>query len=422
MNTLRSLAIGAILGCLSVIALAQTDITDAELNNNVDFRQGMGSSQRVSLREVLLRTGCEAKLSSALVLYEWLFQKYAQVLEPFLPRPVTNRRVESITEMEHSVLFQFRNLFTFLVSDQNRVISVSCRLTAQQRDRIRAALHSAISQPDLEAFVEALATRSGARMAGLDYTIRMSEDTTNDTSVTYLGCLPLTTYALGPGLSGNFDKFTGLPIHAQFAYDVPPYEPPYRDVIEDEEGFNLALPLAIQHVPWGAYRLAVLAPVYTVPDFGENQVYQSPRHAALIAANKRCLITDIIALPIRDDNKILQYVNFSFDSQTRELLAMSEDLHGSTVGTVSGDRKSALNLTQMVALPNLQLKMPLNSVKDAGPMPDDGLTKVIVRQGKFFFNAQLDPKQRVIWIEGRPYQATRAFTEKLLKLLPRSAL
>jgi len=220
-------------------------------------------------------------------------------------------------------------------------------------------------------------------------------------------------------LSGNFDKFTGLPIHVQFAYDVPPYEPPFRDVIEDEEGYNLALPLATEHVPWASYRLAVLAPVYTVPDFGENQVYQSPRHAALIAANKRCLITDIIALPVRDDNKIVQYVNFSFDSQTRELLAMSEDLTGSTVGAPIGSLKSALNLTQMIALPNRQLKMPLNSVKDAGPMPEKGLRKVIVRQGKLFFNANLDAEKRVIWIEGKPYQSTRAFTEKLLKLFPR---
>ena len=419
MKTLRSLTITATLGCVTAIAFAQAGITEAELNHNVNFRQGMGSTQRISLREVLLRTGHEAKLSSALVLYEWLFQKYSRVLETVLPRLAQNRRVESITEIEHSVMFQFRKFFTFLVSDQNRVISFSCRLTVQQRDQIREAFHPAISQPDLEAFVEALATRSGASLAGLDYIFRTSEDTPYNRPVAYLGCLPLTRYALGPGLSGNFDKFTGLPIHVQFAYDVPPYEPPFRDVIEDEEGYNLALPLATEHVPWASYRLAVLAPVYTVPDFGENQVYQSPRHAALIAANKRCLITDIIALPVRDDNKIVQYVNFSFDSQTRELLAMSEDLTGSTVGAPIGSLKSALNLTQMIALPNRQLKMPLNSVKDAGPMPEKGLRKVIVRQGKLFFNANLDAEKRVIWIEGKPYQSTRAFTEKLLKLFPR---
>lgn len=52
-------------------------------------------------------------------------------------------------------------------------------------------------------------------------------------------------------------------------------------------------------------------------------------------------------------------------------------------------------------------------------MPEKGLRKVMVRQDKIFFNARLDAERRIIWVEGKPYKSTRAFTDKLLKFFPR---
>lgn len=289
------------------------------------------------------------------------------------------------------------------------------------RNRIKQSTSGPVSDDVLSSIATELANRSGARIAGLDYITRFFPRDGDDSSVSYLGCLRGTEYPLGPGVSGNFDKYSGLPIHVQFSYETWPYEAPFRDVIGEEEGYALALPLAFERVPWPAFRLITTDPVFQIPNFRALQITRSPRHDALIAENRRCLVTTVLAAPVTAGGSITEWVTFAYDSQTRELLSVRVQPPGE-FGTSAKRLNEVLSHSQMVALPNLQLKMPLNSVKDAGPMPDDGLTKVIVRQGKFFFNAQLDPKQRVIWIEGRPYQATRAFTEKLLKLFPRSAL
>lgn len=75
----------ALMTSLAIQLKAQSSVPDAELDHSVGFsRVGAGPSARTTLRQLLQRQGYQPGLWNAISLYDWLMERFFEVLEPAL--------------------------------------------------------------------------------------------------------------------------------------------------------------------------------------------------------------------------------------------------------------------------------------------------------------------------------------------------
>lgn len=403
----------------TAICLAQVR-TQLELNQTVSY----GNNKRLQylpIRTLLTRPNFERSLLAADKANQWMIQKFGHVLNISGDEGWKGENLRAITESTErgTYLFHFRSSVAVSVNYQTgRVLAV---LSGTGRDvtRHRELFPTPLSDSALEAVAQELATLTGVRQEGVEFVARHFPARTSAKAVSLVGCLPGTKLHIGPGVSGNFDETTGLPLHVRFSYDIFPHEPAFMPMMSREEAYALAIPRIQQHVPWPAYRVLVQPPRYANPDYRQRQITRSPRHSALIASGTRCLISTVVVVPVTEDDVITQWVAITFDSQTRELLTVYIQSPGE-FGTSAKRVENNLKHNQMIALPNMQLQIPVQPAPGAEKPSEADSLNVLVRQGRITFSAQLDAKNRVLWIEGKPYQSTRAFTRSLQMLFDKT--
>ena len=400
---------------LMALAIASPQVVpNTERDHNVDITIGIDRT-RAPLRTLLARPGFSKSLESAYAHYKWLLCRYSSMLQPFLlgGTPWHLIRVE-IDERRQQTSFAFLGYVTINVSSTTGRINYSnFRLMKQDLDRLRAEAATPVSDAELESVAREMALVTNALNPSAQY--RLEKRTfDNGKGLNFIGYLPGTNFKLGPEFQVRFDEVTGLPLNASFKYAISPYEPPFKTVLTKQGATVLALPFIVKNIDWPVFRLSVSNPYFDVPDNDGNPLSKSPRHRALIAQKRRCLTTGVTVLLVKKDNRIPETRTWRFDSQTHELVSMGRDVFGPQ----NNLETDVLDPKQMIALPNLALQIPVVPVKSEEKVTNDRLKKVLVRQDAVTFSAKLDREKRVIWIEGRPYQATRAFTAALLKLFP----
>lgn len=400
---------------MSCVAMSNAHLVpDSELDHIVGTRID-GTRARQQLRTLLNRPGFAKGLETAYQYHGWVLKGYGQMLSPLT---AGQHSPWYITEVDLDRRLQ-RTSFSFIgyirvsvSSVTGQLVSASLNPPGQEVAPLQAEAASPIGSAKLEAVARDLAKLTNAFSSSAEY--RLAKRESGDRMLfMFVGYLPSTDFELGPEFHVSFDRITGLPRNVSLKTDIPPYEPPFKSTMSDHQAMSLGLPLLAKHIDWASFRLIIGKPWFKVPEDDKAEA-MSRRLSTLIAQNRRCLTTSVTALRLTGANNVVATWTFWFDSQTQEPLGSGGDVFGGRVETDVFDRN------QMIASPALDLQVPVISAKSHGDPASEKLVRIIVRQGKMFFSAKLDQDTRVIWIEGKPYQATRAFSNALLKMFPQS--
>lgn len=415
-----SICLLALFACSTVSAAQLTD--QLETFRGTDYNGPGPQRGWVPLRSLYSRPNFQQSLQIADRVHQWVLLRYGHLLPERTYSIEKRTEVALVTERtdSESYYFHFKSgVFVSVHYPTGRVFTLQIGLAGQEEDRLDELYPTPLPESVLEAVANELITLTGVRRPGLDFVMTHTKAHGLKRNVHMKGCLPGSAFYVGPGFEGIFHESTGLPVYVRFSYDIFSHEPAFMPMMSREEAYALAIPRIQQHVPWPAYRVLVQPPKYANPDYRQRQITRSPRHSALIASGTRCLVTTVVVVPVTEDDVITQWVAITFDSQTRELLTVYIQPPGE-FGTSAKRVENNLKHNQMIALPNMQLQIPVQPAPGAEKPSEADALNVLVRQGRITFSAQLDAKNRVLWIEGKPYQSTRAFTRSLQMLFDKT--